>query len=107
MNEAGHQRFAGHRVGHDANHGKNDTDKVSVQGAARISRISPMVGMGVLMGLSHVRMVRMFVRAGSERTAGCFCIRARGRYDAGELGDHKKGDQKPNKPAYRSKPIHL
>jgi hypothetical protein len=41
-----------------------------------------------------------------ERAAGCFCVRARGRYNTSELGDREKGDQKPNTPAYRPKPIH-
>jgi hypothetical protein len=105
VNEAGHKWFAGHRVGQDANHGRNDTDKVSVQGAASIGRISTMVGMVVLMGLSHVAMVRMFVREGSE-CARCFRVRARGRHNPGELGYHEKGDQEPNKRAYRPQPNH-
>jgi hypothetical protein len=61
----------------------------------------------VLMGLSHVAMVRMVVRKGSDRAGGRFCVRARRRYNTGELGDHEKGDQEPNKSAYRSQPIHL
>jgi hypothetical protein len=107
INEADHQRFAGHPVGHDASHGRNDTDKVSVQGAASIGRIAAMVGMVVLMRLSHAAMVRMFGRERSERAGGCVCVSARGRCNSGELGDHEKGDQEPNKRAYRPQPFHL
>jgi hypothetical protein len=107
MNEAGGKRFAGHRVGHDANHGRNHTDKVSVQSAATIGKISAMVGMMVLMRLSHIAMVRRLGREGSERAGGCVCVRARGRCNASELGDREKGDQKPNKRAYRPQPNHL
>lgn len=66
-----------------------------------------MVGMMLLMRLSHVALVRMFVREGSERAGGYFCVRALGRYNTGELGDHEKGDQEPNKRAYRPQPNHL
>ncbi len=104
INEAGHQRFAGRPVGQDANHGRNHTDKVSVQGTAGIGRISAMVAMMVLMRLSHAAMVRMFVREGSERAY--LRVRTRGRYNSGELGDHEKGDQEPNKRAYRPQPNH-
>jgi hypothetical protein len=104
INEAGYERFASRPLGQDANLGTNDTDKVSVQSAARIGRISAVVGMVVLMRLSHAAMVRMFGRKGSER--GCLRVRRRGRYNSGELGDHEKGDQEPNKRAYRPQPNH-
>jgi hypothetical protein len=106
INEAGHERFANRPVGQDANHGRNDTNKVCVQGAAGIGRISAKVGMMVLMHLSHAVMVRMFVRKGSERAAGCFCVGARGRCNASKLGHNEKGDQEPNKRAYRPQPYH-
>jgi hypothetical protein len=63
-----------------------------------------MVAMMVLMRLSHAAMVRMFVREGSERV--CLRVRTRGRYNSGELGDHEKGDQEPNKRSYRPQPNH-
>jgi hypothetical protein len=107
INEASHKRFAGHPVSQDTNHGRNHTDKVSVQGAAGIGRISAAVGMMVLMRLSHVAMVRVFVREGSKRAGGCFCVSARGRYNTGELGDREKRDQEPDKPVYRPQPNHL
>jgi hypothetical protein len=106
INEAGHKRFASHPVGQDANHGTNDTDKVSVQGATSIAGVSAMLGMMVLIRLSHVAKVHMFVREGGERADGCSRVRARGRYNTSELGDHKKGDQEPNKRAYRPQPNH-
>jgi hypothetical protein len=107
IDEASHKRFAGHPVSQDTNHGRNHTDKVSVQRAAGIGRISATVGMIVLMRLSHVAMVRMLVREGSKRAGGCFCVSARGRYNAGQLGDREKRDQEPNKPVYRPQPNHL
>jgi hypothetical protein len=106
IDEAGHERFANRPVGQDANHGRNHTNKVSVQGAASNGRISAMVGMMVLMRLSHAGMVRMFGGEGSERAGGCVCVRKRGRYNSGELGNHEKGDQEPNKRSYRPQPNH-
>jgi hypothetical protein len=75
-----------------------------VQSAASIGRISAMVAMMVLMRLSRAAMVRMVGREGSE--CGRFRVRTLGRYNSGELGDQKKGDQEPNKRAHRPQPNH-
>ena len=104
--ETRHKRFAGKNVSRDANHGRDEADKVGVQRATSIGRISTVVVVTMLMRLACVAMMRMLRGERGERAVRGFRARKGRRYNAGELGHHEKGDQEPDKPGYRPQPIH-
>jgi hypothetical protein len=77
-----------------------------MQCAAGVSQVfAVVVSMrGIPVGVV-VAMEMMVVR--ESRVRNRLGVGARRRHHARELRDHEQGDQQPDKPTYRPKPVHL
>jgi len=101
------QGFADNAPRLDQDRRGKDAGKAGMQCAAGIGQITavvavrrdlPFVGVVVAMLMMVMRESRVRNRLG---------VGARRRHHARELRDQKQGDQQPDKPRYRPKPIHL
>ena len=60
----------------------------------------------VMKKFTFVGVVMLMMVVRESRIRNRLRVGARRRHDARELRDHEQGDQQPDKPAFRPKPIH-